>query len=88
MFYSKFGENFGPAALLGLGILVLICTDSIFAYQNLHETYISGGLLDTGWILSFILVGLAAFLQVSQEKLVFDKFSRVRLWFQNMINMN
>jgi len=65
-----------------MGILVLICTDTIFAFQTLNETYVSGGLLDTGWILSFVLVGLAAFLQSSREKFDFQRFSQIRVWFQ------
>jgi PAS domain S-box-containing protein len=82
LLYSKVEENYGPALLLGLGILVLICTDTIFAFQTLQETYISGGLLDTGWILSFILVGLAAYLQASREKFDFQRFFQIRIWLQ------
>ena len=82
MLYSKFDENYGPALFLGMGILVLIFTDTIFAFQTLNGTYISGGLLDTGWILSFILIGLAAFLQASREKFDFKGFSHIRVWFQ------
>ena len=82
LLYSKFDDNYGPIFLLGLGILVLICTDTIFAFQTLQETYISGGLLDTGWILSFILVGLAAYLQASREKYDFQRFFQIRIWLQ------
>jgi len=82
LLYSKFEEKSGPALILGMGILVLICTDSIFAFQSLNETYISGGLLDTGWVLSFTLVGLAAFLQASDEKLDLQRYFQVRIWLQ------
>ncbi len=82
LLYSKLGDNVGSAVLLGLGIFVMICTDIVFAYQNLHNTYISGGLLDTGWILSFILVGLAGFLQATQEEFRLDRLSKIRLWIE------
>ena len=82
LLYSKVEENYGPALLLGMGILVLIFTDTIFAFQTLQKTYISGGLLDTGWILSFILVGLAAYLQASREKFDFQRFFQIRIWLQ------
>ena len=79
LLYSKFEENYGPIIFLAMGILVLICTDSVFAYQTLQDIYVSGGLLDTGWILSFVLVGLAAFLQYTQKELNFKRFSQIRL---------
>ncbi|MBZ2165414.1 histidine kinase dimerization/phosphoacceptor domain -containing protein [Methanobacterium spitsbergense] len=82
LLYSKVDENYGSVLFLGMGILVLICTDTIFAFQTLQGTYVSGGLLDTGWILSFVLVGLAAFLQASEEKFDFQRFSQIRVWFQ------
>ena len=67
----------GPVLLLSMGVLVMIVTDSIYAFQTLQGTYVSGGLLDTGWILSFILVGLAAFLQASNEKIDLKRFSKL-----------
>ncbi|WP_048189850.1 sensor histidine kinase [Methanobacterium sp. SMA-27] len=82
LLYSKFDDNYGPIFLLGMGILVLICTDTIFAFQTLQESYITGGLLDTGWILSFILIGLAAYLQASREKFDFQRFFQIRIWLQ------
>ena len=63
-----------------MGILALVCTDSIFALQTLQGTYVSGGLLDTGWILSFVLVGLAAFLQISEDKFELRRNSMME-WF-------
>ena len=79
LLYSKFEKNYGPIIFLAAGILVLIFTDSVFAYQSLQDIYVSGGLLDTGWILSFVLVGLAGFLQFTQEELNFKRFSKIRL---------
>ena len=79
---SNFDENMGPVLLLSMGILVMIVTDSIYAFQTIQGTYILGGLLDTGWILSFVLVGLAAFLQASNEKIDLKRFSYLIIWIQ------
>ena len=82
LLYSKFDEYMGPVLLLSMGVLIMIITDSIYAFQTLQGTYISGGLLDTGWILSFVLVGLAAFLQASNEKIDLKRFSHIIIWIQ------
>jgi two-component sensor histidine kinase len=52
-------------AILGMGILAMIATDGIYTYQSMQGTYISGGILDAGWVLSFVLMGLAGLLQVN-----------------------
>jgi PAS domain S-box-containing protein len=69
LLYSKFKEEYyGPLILIGLGMVALIITDYIYYLQTLQGTYVSGGLLDSGWILSYMLVGLAALLQITGEK--------------------
>ncbi|MBZ2166806.1 histidine kinase dimerization/phosphoacceptor domain -containing protein [Methanobacterium spitsbergense] len=80
--YSKFDDYFVPILFLSMGILFMIITDSFYAYQTLQGTYISGGLLDTGWIISFIMVGLAAFLQASNEKIDLKRYSKIIIWIQ------
>lgn len=50
------------ARLLGLGLSVIIVTDSLFDYETLHGTYDTGRLFDVGWPLGYMLVGLAAFM--------------------------
>jgi len=75
--YSRDDEQFLPILFLSMSILVMIVTDIIFAVQTLQGTYVSGGLLDTGWIISFVLVGLAAFLQATDEKLDLSRYSQL-----------
>lgn len=53
-----------PILLLGLSTLVLVITDCIYSYQSLMETYISGGLLDIGWLVAYFLGGLAGIYQI------------------------
>ena len=46
--------------LLFLAFVVITITDSIYDYQQLHELYETGSLLDFGWPLGYLLLGLAA----------------------------
>ena len=48
-----------PIALLTIGTINMVATDSIFSYQSLMGTYVSGGLLDIGWIVGYLFTGLA-----------------------------
>jgi signal transduction histidine kinase len=58
----------GPMMLLVTGTAVLLTTDFFFMSQSLQNTYVSGGLLDTGWIASYLLVGLAGILYADSLK--------------------
>ena len=49
-----------PAIFLSAGLAVSIVVDCIYSYQTLQGTYVTGGVLDTGWIISYLLIGLAA----------------------------
>jgi hypothetical protein len=48
------------ALILGLAFIIIVVTDSIYDYQELHNMYVTGGLLDVGWPLGYMLVGLGA----------------------------
>jgi hypothetical protein len=48
------------ALILGLAFIIIVLTDSIYDYQELHNAYATGTLLDVGWPLGYILVGLSA----------------------------
>jgi hypothetical protein len=48
------------ALILGLAFLIIVVTDSIYDYRELHNMYATGGLLDVGWPLGYMLVGLGA----------------------------
>ncbi|MDH7596988.1 MAG: ATP-binding protein [Methanothrix sp.] len=53
-----------PALLLVLGMGVMIITDLGYAYQEIQGTYISGSLVDTGWLAAYMLMGIAPLLWV------------------------
>src|ERR671920_2633575 len=42
-----------------LGSLVVV--DSIYSYQTLNEAYVTGTILDVGWPVAYMLIGLGAF---------------------------
>ena len=78
--YSKFDDYYLPVLLLSIGILTLIVTEFIYAFQSVNGTYSSGGLLEIGWVISFMLVGLAAFLQGSDEKIDLKNYPCLTKW--------
>lgn len=45
--------------LLSLALILIVITDSLFDYQALQDTYATGTLVDLGWPLGSILIGLA-----------------------------
>jgi diguanylate cyclase len=45
---------------LTVGLCVIVVTDSIYGYQQIHGTYATGSVLDLGWPLGYMLIGLAA----------------------------
>ena len=52
-----------PVYWLGAGLLAMIVSDSIYSYQTLLGTYASGDVLDLGWILGTVCIGLAGLAQ-------------------------
>ena len=53
-----------PLLFLAGGTTTLVVTDAIFFRQTLDGTYIAGGLLDIGWPLAYVLIGLAGMAQI------------------------
>ena len=59
-----------PIFWLGYGLLFTIIADCIYSYQSLTGTYVSGSILDLGWIVSSVFFGLAG---LSQWKVSLSK---------------
>ncbi len=73
MVYNRIGDlKIDPLFLLAAGILVQIISDIIFIYQTGQGTFSSGSLLDIGWIIGFLLIGLAGILQ-SENAIEFSR---------------
>jgi len=60
----------GQKALLFLvlGSGTWIATDAIFMRQSLQGTYLPGGIVDSGWVAGYLLIGLAGIAQVEAVK--------------------
>jgi diguanylate cyclase (GGDEF)-like protein len=72
-------QSHSPLVLLALGAAAMIVTDSIFSYQTLKSIYVSSGLLDSGWLLAYLFIGLAGISQVNQHfSIVSDK--KIAFW--------
>lgn len=52
-----------PILLLGTGTLVMVLTDSAFSIQSISGMYVSGGVIDIGWTVVYLLFGLAGISQ-------------------------
>ncbi len=62
-------RRLGTVMLLIIGTTTMIGTDFLYTSQSLQNAYDSGGLLDTGWIVAYSLVGLAGVLQANSLNL-------------------
>jgi diguanylate cyclase (GGDEF)-like protein/putative nucleotidyltransferase with HDIG domain len=46
--------------ILSVGLGAIVVTDAVFDYETLHGTYATGGLIDLGWPLGYMLICLGA----------------------------
>jgi len=70
LLFNRINEDmYAPFLILFAGILVLIITDCIFAYQTIHGSYVYSSPYDMGWIIGYILIGLAGVSQYNHQKI-------------------
>ncbi len=50
--------------LLTVGVALIALSDSAFVYLILHNDYVSGSVIDLGWLAGLLLLGVAALLRV------------------------
>lgn len=90
--YQSNNSDRGAIILLVLSTVVLVITDTIFGIQSLVGTYAGGDLLDAGWILADLLLGLAGVWQCSlvreegepqrtSSMQVFDNINNLSIFF-------
>ncbi len=60
--------------LLAGGITAQIISDIVFAHFNLMGNYMSGSIADSGWLIGYILIGLAGIYQATKVR---DKLVRL-----------
>ena len=59
-------QRSGGTLLLVAGATLMLIVDCIFSYQSLIGTYVSGNILDSGWVAAFLLFGLAGIRQADR----------------------
>lgn len=59
LYLQREGQRAAAMLLIGASGICTIYTDSLFSHQTLTGTYISGGVLDIGWLVSYYLILLA-----------------------------
>jgi PAS domain S-box-containing protein len=69
----------GRMLLLLGGLAAVSLSDSTFAYLNANNAYTSGDVVDTGWVLGYLMVALSALWPVSQINIRVRK-APVDLW--------
>ncbi len=62
----------GPVVLLLSSTIVLLITNIIYIYQFIHNSYFSGDPSDIGWIIGYLLIGLAGVSQLNNQKIRLD----------------
>ena len=60
--------SLSPILLLVASTITMIVTEFVFMSQSLQGTYDSGGLMNTGWIIVYVLNGLAGVSQAKSTK--------------------
>ncbi len=63
IYYQSKGQRSSASMFLVGGAVVMLITDCIFGYESLIGTYLSGGILDFGWVVAFLTFGVAGVLQ-------------------------
>jgi PAS domain S-box-containing protein len=58
----------GRMLLLLGGIGAAALSDSTFAYLSANNTYTAGDVIDSGWVVAYLMVGLSALWPVSEKK--------------------
>lgn len=56
-----------PAFILALGMIVFVISDAIFTIQTERGTFVSGSLFDVGWLITYMLIGIAGVIQVNSK---------------------
>lgn len=73
--------------LLAMGAFFQIITDFVYTYYTIIGGYKSGDLIDAGWVIGYIFVGLAAITQIKGQKIDFKRFIPKKLFYFNKYNL-
>ena len=63
-----------PFLIILVGVLVLITTECVYVYQTIHGTYVSGSPVDLGWLIGYLILGIAGISMYTHQKIDSDNF--------------
>lgn len=76
-------DNYSHFIILFCGIFVLFVTSAVYAYQTLHGTYVQGSPSDIGWLVGYLLIGLAGVSQFNHHRIELDGVRKYFSWNGN-----
>ncbi|MFP5321635.1 MAG: putative bifunctional diguanylate cyclase/phosphodiesterase [Acidimicrobiia bacterium] len=53
------GGRWPSIRMLTAGLVLWLAADGVYAHQVLDDSYVTGGLVDLGWLLAYVLIGAA-----------------------------
>lgn len=68
LYHRTDSPNDTPLFILSVGILFTIFADSLYSFETLAGTYVSGSVSDVGWVIAYILFGLAGLWQATAAR--------------------
>ncbi len=74
LFNRIYRDMYAPFLIILVGVLVLIITECVYVYQTVHGTYISGSPTDLGWLIGYLILGIAGISQYTNQKIDSDNF--------------
>lgn len=74
LFNRIYRDMYAPFLIILVGVLVLIITECVYVYQTIHGTYVPGGLTDLGWLVGYLILGIAGISQYTNQKIDSDNF--------------
>ena len=79
---ARGGTRRSVAQMTGVGLTCIVIIDTLFAYQNLHGSYRSGGVQDVLWTLGYMLLAQAGTLACAPADIPRAVLPDTRLWRQ------
>jgi PAS domain S-box-containing protein len=74
LFNRIYKEMYVPFLIILVGVLVLITTECVYVYQTIHGTYVPGSPTDLGWLIGYLILGLAGISMYTHQKIDSDNF--------------
>jgi PAS domain S-box-containing protein len=74
LFNRIYRDMYVPFLIILGGVLVLIATECVYVYQTIHGTYVLSSPTDLGWLIGYLILGIAGISQYTHQKIDSDNF--------------